>query len=81
MTERFHQDLEGLSVSEAERPITSYRRLVKRLGVAEEPEDFQRKIVQDWVDEGHEMTRPLALSLEAAGFRFPTAAGASVRRG
>ena len=79
MTERFQQDLEGLTVGDGDRPVTSYRRVLKRLGVVAEPEYIQRKVVQAWIDEGHEMAEPLVLSLEAAGFRFPIAPGARRR--
>ena len=65
---RFQQDLEGLSRSNFGRPITSYGRLVRRLGVASEPESVQHKAVQAWINEGHVITETLVLSLKAAGF-------------
>lgn len=83
MTNRFQQDLDAIRIKDRDGqpawPVTTYRGLVKRLGLASEGADVQFKYVQEWVDHGNPVNRSLFLSLEEAGIKFPLESGAAQR--
>lgn len=69
MSERFLQPVDAMSRPEAERPVTSYRRLLKRLGLEALSQDAQRAAVEKWLAHQDTSGLPEALiySLEHNG--------------
>lgn len=69
MNERFLQSVDAMSRPEADRPVTSYRRLLKRLGAESLPPDAQRAAVKKWLAHEDPARLPEALiySLEHNG--------------